>query len=80
MRGIGLSPGIGNAEGCDGGQTCALCLYVLPDGATEPRKAETTINGQAVCLDHAAYVQGGSFGVALQLARAHHVGKIHRQS
>lgn len=56
----------------DDGQVCAICYYVSDQVA---RPAEMTINGQSVCFDHAEYVQGGSFGVALNLARAHEVGK-----
>ncbi len=53
-------------------QQCAICLFIIGNGA---RLADTTINGQAVCLDHVAYVQGGSHAVALNLARAHEVGR-----
>jgi hypothetical protein len=58
-------------------QICAICYYVR-DGGDEPRPADVTINGQSVCLIHIDYVQGGSFGVALNLARAHQVGKARR--
>lgn len=63
------------ANGGDG-QVCAICYYVVAEnGGGEPRRAETTINGQAVCADHMDYVQGGSFAVALNLVRAHEVGR-----
>jgi hypothetical protein len=55
-------------------QQCAICLFVVGDSGAQPRLADTTINGQAVCLDHISYVQGGSHAVALNLARAHEVG------
>ena len=45
---------------------CAICLHV---GGGEAQEADTIINGQAVCLDHAGYVQGGLFTQALALAR-----------
>lgn len=54
-------------------QQCAICLFVVGNG--EARLADTTINGQAVCLEHIGYVQGGSHAVALNLARAHEVGR-----
>lgn len=57
------------------GLLCAICREVAIPGETEPRPAETVINGQAVCGEHACYVQGGSFAVALQLARAHQIGR-----
>jgi hypothetical protein len=54
-------------------QQCAICLFVTREGG--PRLADTTINGQAVCLDHINYVQGGAHAVALNLARAHQMGR-----
>ncbi len=57
------------------GQKCAICLFLTGDAGSEARFAETTINGQAVCLVHIGYVQGGSHAVALNLARAREVGQ-----
>lgn len=50
------------------GQICAICYYIR-DG--DERPADLTINGQSLCLEHIGYVQGGSFAVALNLARSH---------
>ena len=44
---------------------CCLCLFART-GAASP--ADTIINGQAVCIDHAGYVQGGEFSSALNAA------------
>lgn len=44
---------------------CCVCLYVRETA----NEAHTIINGQAVCEDHAEYVQGDLFSVALAQAR-----------
>jgi hypothetical protein len=47
---------------------CCICLHHIQLGDGH---AQTIINGQAVCLDHAGYVQGGSdFNRALSLAKS----------
>ena len=47
--------------------SCAFCLY-LENG--EAKDAVTVLNGHAVCMDHAAYVQGGDFSCRLAIAVA----------
>jgi len=49
---------------------CCLCLHTRED----PSEAETIINGQAVCMDHAGYVQGGIFTQALILVKKEESG------
>jgi hypothetical protein len=44
---------------------CCICRFIVDD----PEDAVTIINGQAVCDDHASYVQGASFSTALAWAR-----------
>lgn len=44
---------------------CAICLF----SAEMAQEADTVINGQAVCLDHAGYVQGGEFTRAIALVK-----------
>ena len=46
---------------------CAICLFTVEGRANE---ADTVINGQAVCMDHAGYVQGGDFTRAIALAKS----------
>lgn len=46
---------------------CSLCLHARPGLASD---AETVINGHAVCADHAGYVQGGSWSLALANVQA----------
>jgi hypothetical protein len=41
---------------------CSLCLHAKTGLAD---KAETIINGHAVCYDHMGYVQGGEWSLAL---------------
>jgi hypothetical protein len=40
-------------------------MFVVDD----PEDAVTVINGQAVCDEHASYVQGGEFSIALAAVR-----------
>jgi hypothetical protein len=51
------------------GLWCALCLFNEPASAGDVANADTIINGQAVCLDHTGYVQGGDFSQALALLK-----------
>ena len=44
---------------------CSICLYTT----TEHVEADTVINGQAVCLDHAEYAQGPPWSLMLAAAR-----------
>lgn len=44
---------------------CSLCLHLF----TNPSDAVTIINGQAVCMDHLGYVQGGTWSMALATAQ-----------
>jgi hypothetical protein len=46
---------------------CAICLFTVEGEAAE---AETVINGQAVCLEHASYVQGGEFSQAIAAVKS----------
>lgn len=45
---------------------CAFCIVVRKD---DVKKAETIINGQAVCGDHFYYVQGGEHGRIVAVIR-----------
>lgn len=44
---------------------CSICLYT----STEHVEADTIINGQAVCLDHASLAQGEPWSLMLATAR-----------
>ena len=45
---------------------CSICLYT----ATEHVEADTIINGQAVCLDHASLAQAEPWSLMLATARS----------
>lgn len=45
---------------------CTFCMYVRKE---ENKPAITIVNGQAVCEDHAYYVQGGEHGRILAVIR-----------
>lgn len=45
---------------------CVFCMHVRP---TEPLRAITVLQGQAVCYDHAYYAQGEPFNTILAVIK-----------
>jgi hypothetical protein len=58
----------GHGPDAPAGLTCALCMFVKVETGEDRDDRMTIINGQAVCGEHAGYVQGGGFSSAYSLA------------